>query len=173
MLQSISDWLEAFGLWQFFNTYDWAWPLFEILHFVGMALVIGTIGLIDLRILGFAKGVPIAKLEALMPIGVAGFLINAATGVMFVIGNPDGAPIYYLDNLAFQIKMTLILLAGINVLIFYAAGIAHTANAVAPAGDAPARAKLIAGASLFFWISVIFFGRLIMYNDTLLWSLGL
>jgi hypothetical protein len=172
MLLDFSNWLEGFGFWQFFNSNDWGWPLFEILHFVGMAFLLGTVGLIDMRILGFAKGLPITKLEALMPFGVAGFLMNAATGVMFVIGNPDGAPIYYLDNLAFQIKMFLVLLAGINVLIFYKSGIARTLAALGPSADAPASAKLVAGASLFFWIGVIFFGRLIMYNDTLLLALG-
>ena len=173
MLESLSVWLEGFGFAAFFNANDWAWPLFEIFHFIGMSLLIGTIGLIDLRILGFAKGLPIAKLERLVPLGIAAFVVNAATGTMFIIGNPDGAPIFYLDNLAMQIKLVLILLAGINVVIFYAAGIARATDQVGPSGNAPAAAKVIAGVSLFFWINVIFFGRLIMYNDTLLWALGI
>lgn len=173
MLQNLSLWLEGFGLAAFFNANDWAWPLFEILHFVGMSLLIGTIGLIDLRILGFGKGLPIGRLERLVPIGIGAFVVNALTGTMFIIANPDGAPIFYLDNLAMQIKLGLILLAGINVVIFYATGIARATDAVGPHGNAPGAAKLVAGCSLFFWIAVIFFGRLIMYNDTLLWSLGL
>jgi hypothetical protein len=44
----------------------------SILHFVGMALLIGTVGLLDVRILGIAKGVPLAALEKLVPVGIAG-----------------------------------------------------------------------------------------------------
>lgn len=172
-MQAISDWLIGLGLGQFVNDYDWVWPVCEMLHFIGMALLIGTVGLLDARILGFGKGLPIASLEKLVPIGVAGFVINAVTGAIFVSGNPTGGPIAYLENLAFQIKMLLILIAGINILIFYFAGISKAATAVGPSDEAAPNAKVVAAASLVLWFGVIFFGRLIMYNDTLLLFLGM
>src|SRR5690606_14010277 len=139
----------------------------------GMALLIGTIGFVDIRILGFGKGLPIGALERLLPIGIAAFAVNAVTGIVFVAGNPIGGAMAYLENLAFQLKMLLILLAGINVAVFYLTGIAHAAESAGPSGDAVPAAKVIAGASLAFWVGVIVFGRLIMYNDTLLYALGL
>jgi hypothetical protein len=172
-LDVISDLLLKTNLGEFVNTYDWVWPVCEILHFFGMALLIGTVGLADLRILGVAKGLRIATIERFIPLGVVGFCINVATGFIFVAGNPVGGPIEYLENLAFLIKMALILLAGINLLIFYAFGISRSMAALAPDADAPLKAKLVAAFSLFAWFGVIFFGRLIMYNDTLLYALGL
>ncbi|HEX6993914.1 MAG TPA: hypothetical protein VF339_07180 [Gammaproteobacteria bacterium] len=172
-MEALSNLLLAFGLDEFVNAHDWVWPVCEILHFVGMAALIGTVGLVDLRILGVGKGIPIGQLERLVPIGVAGFVINATTGFIFVAGNPVGGPIEYLSNLSLRLKMLLILIAGINVLVFYFAGIARATNAVSPEGDAPRAAKIVAATSLVAWFGVIFFGRLIMYNDTLLYALGL
>jgi len=172
-MEALSNFLIGFGLDQFVNDHDWVWPVCEIFHFAGMAMLIGSIGLIDLRILGLGRGIPIASIERLVPIGVIGFVLNAVTGFIFVAGNPVGGPIAYLDNLAFLIKMVLILVAGINVLVFYFAGISRAAESVSPTGEAALNAKVVAGASLVLWFGVIFFGRMIMYNDTLLLALGL
>jgi hypothetical protein len=172
-METLSDILAATNLVAFVNDNDWVWPACEMLHFVGMALLIGTVGLVDLRILGVAKGLPIATLERLIPWGVAGFVINATTGVMFVAGNPVGGPIEYLTNLSFQIKMLLVLIAGINLFVYYFMGIARDVEAVPPSGDAAPSAKVIAVISLVAWFGVICFGRLIMYNDTFLYAFGL
>src|SRR5690554_7916747 len=114
-MESLSNLLLTLGLDEVVNAYDWLWPLFEILHFMGMAALIGTVGLVDLRILGFAKGIPISQLERLIPLGVAGFVVNALTGFVFIAGNPVGGPMEYLTNLSLQLKLVLILLAGINL----------------------------------------------------------
>jgi len=172
MWERFGNFLEPYNLiWV--NDFDWAWPVCEMIHFIGMALLIGSIGLLDLRILGVAKGLPIAKLEKLVPVGIAGFVANAVTGIIFVLANPSGGPVAYVTNFAFQIKMTLILLAGINALVFYFTGISRQMATLGPNDSAPANAKLIAIASLVLWFGVIIFGRLIMYNDTLLWFLGM
>jgi hypothetical protein len=155
------------------NTYDWVWPICEMLHFIGMALLIGTVGLLDLRILGFAKIVPISSLEKLVPIGILGFALNLGSGLVFVTGNVAGGPIAYLGNLAFQIKMLLILIAGLNLAAYYVTGIARAAADVPVAGDAAPAAKVVAVVSLLAWFGVIYFGRMIMYNDTLLYAFGM
>jgi hypothetical protein len=172
-METLAELLSIDAVSSFVADGAWVWPLCEFLHFVGMALLLGTIGLLDLRLLGFAKGVPIASLSKLVPLGVAGFVINAVTGFVFVAGNPVGGPADYLANLSFQLKMLLILVAGINLLAFHLAGISRAAEAVPPGGDAPPAAKFVAVASLVLWFGVIVFGRLIMYNDTLLYALGI
>ena len=45
----------------------WAWPIAESLHFIGLSLLVGTIGLFDLRLLGLARGIPIAAMHRLIP----------------------------------------------------------------------------------------------------------
>jgi hypothetical protein len=154
------------------NTYDWIWPIAEMLHFVGMALLVGTVGWLDIRILGLGKQVPIASLEKLLPIGILGFCLNVGSGLVFVTGNVAGGPMAYLGNLAFQIKMLLILIAGLNLIAYYFTGIARSAAAVPAPGDAARPAKVVAAVSLLAWFGVIYFGRMIMYNDTLLYALG-
>jgi hypothetical protein len=173
MVETIAHLMLMTGLDNYVATHDWVWPVCEILHFFGMAMLLGSIGLIDIRVLGIAKGLPIKTLERLAPIGVFGILINVTTGFIFVAGNPVGGPQEYLTNLAFLIKMTLIAIAGVNVLVFYVFGIARAADATPPDGNAPTSAKVVAGLSLLLWFSVIVFGRFIMYNDTLLYALGL
>lgn len=172
-MESLSEFLVSLNLEPFVNDLSWVWPLGEILHFVGMSLLIGTVGLVDIRVLGFAKGLPISTIERLIPFGIVGFLMNVITGFVFVAGNPDGGPMVYLDNLAFQLKMLLVVIAGLNLLVYQVTGIAREAAATGPYGEAPGAAKAVAVVSLIAWFGVICFGRLIMYNDTLLYALGL
>jgi hypothetical protein len=173
MMNALADLLARTNLVDLVNAVDWLWPLFEILHFVGMSLLIGTVGLVDLRILGVGKGLPITVLERFIPLGVAGFAINLLTGFVFIAGNPVGGPLEYLENLSFQLKMLLVLIAGVNLLAFYATGVARATAGVAAEAEAPPGAKVVAAVSLAVWFGVIIFGRLIMYNDTLLYALGL
>jgi hypothetical protein len=172
-VEALSDFLISTGIGNFVAAYDWVWPVCETLHFVGMCLLLGTVGVVDLRILGVAKGIPIQLLEKFIPLGVISFIVNAVTGFIFIAGNPVGGPMEYLTNLSLQLKMLVVLIAGINLLIFYVAGIERSLAAVSADGNAPGRAKAVAAVSLAAWIMVIIFGRFIMYNDTLLYALGL
>jgi hypothetical protein len=68
--------------------------------------------------------------------------------------------------------MLLILIAGLNLVAYYFTGISRSAAAVPASGDAARAAKAVAAVSLLAWFGVIYFGRMIMYNDTLLYALG-
>jgi hypothetical protein len=173
MVESITNFFLWLNLGDFVGKNDWVWPICEILHFFGMAAIIGTVGLTDARMLGLAKGIPIKALEKFIPLGVIGFLINVVTGVIFIAGNPVGGPREYVTNLALQLKMLLVLIAGINLLLFYVTGIEKKVAGLPADGTAPTGAKVVAIVSLIAWFGVIFMGRLIMYNDTLLYALGL
>jgi len=58
----------------------WVWPLCETIHFIGMALLIGIVGLLDLRMVGLFKGLPVGPLERLIPWGILGFAIKHTIG---------------------------------------------------------------------------------------------
>src|SRR5215813_9413990 len=62
------------------DTSMWVWPVLEDLHFLGLILLLGTIGVLNLRILGFLKQIPIAPLHRFIPWGIAGFATNLITG---------------------------------------------------------------------------------------------
>ena len=143
----------------------WVWPICEIIHFVGMSLLIGVVGLLDLRLLGVAKGLPAEAVKRLVPWGVAGLALNVITGYVFVAGAPAG-PVEHLTNTAFQLKAAFMLLAGINVGVFHVTGASRALRAVGPGADAPFAAQIVAATSLVLWLGVIYFGRMIMYADS-------
>lgn len=153
----------AYAFW-LVDHYHWMWPLCETLHFMGMALLVGIVSMLDLRMLGVAKGLPIAPLQRLIPWAVFGFVINLLTGIIFV----SSAPGNYATSITFRLKVLFILLAGLNVLAFYVTGIARTVDGLGPGDDAPRSAKVIAGISLFLWVGVMFWGRMLPF----LWTQG-
>ena len=136
----------------------WGWPAVESLHFIGLVLLIGNVGVFDLRMVGLARGIPMRALHRLVPWGIAGYALNVLTGFLFVVSAPD----QYLFNPAFQTKLSLMAVAGFNVLVFYRFVWARVAAADA-GEDAPRGAKIAAAVSLTCWVGVIVCGRLITY----------
>ena len=136
----------------------WAWPVCEALHFTGLCLLFGTVGMFDLRLLGVAKRVPIAAMHRLVPWGVGGYLLNLTTGSMFLLTEPD----QYIFNTSFHLKMLFMGLAGCNVAVFYLR-VYRDVQPIGAGGDVPRSAKLIGGASLLLWICVMVCGRLLTF----------
>ncbi|MGD2133410.1 MAG: hypothetical protein PVI23_11495 [Maricaulaceae bacterium] len=145
------------GVFDLMNS-AWGWPIVESLHFIGLCLLIGTVGVFDLRLLGLGRGIPIGSLHRLVPFGVGGYLLNVATGTLFFIS----APAQYLYNPAFQLKMTAMAIAGVNVAVFYTT-MARRVGRLDPQADAPVYAKVVALVSLLSWAGVISFGRLLTF----------
>lgn len=136
----------------------WAWPIVESLHFLGLCLLIGAIGTFDLRLLGIARRVPIAAMHRLVPWGLLGFAITVATGVLFVMTEPD----QYIYNPSFHLKLAFLAIAGVNAGMFYVTSYRQAFGSTATL-DAPTRAKVIATVSLCVWIAIIVCGRLITF----------
>ena len=157
-------WLAWPSVENFMHT-PWGWPLCETIHFVGLALLIGGVGMFDLRILGMAKGLPVPALRRLLPWGVFGFVLCVMTGAMFVLGMRANLDRYSYDvirtDVWIQLKLLFMFFAGINLLAFYLTGMSRAVDTLGPEDDAPLLAKVIAGTSLFLWLGVIYFGRLI------------
>src|SRR5258707_11652546 len=138
MVQAFSTWLHGTKLsWAVAGGVPWIWPLCETLHFMGLALLTGVVGVLDLRMLGMAKGLPLAPLQRLMPWAVVGFTINLITGVLFFAGDP----FQYTHNVAFAFKLLFIGLAGVNVMLFHVTGLSRKVDNVAAGHDVPPAAK--------------------------------
>lgn len=157
MVELLLNFSQSTGIYSFMNS-TWGWPIAESIHFFGLCLLLGTVGVFDLRLLGLAKDIPLVALHRLVPIGVAGYLLNVTTGIMFITTAPD----QYLYNPAVQSKFLLMLLAGLNMLMFYATT-AAAARATPVLARVPGRARVIAAISLTCWLGVIICGRLITY----------
>ena len=135
----------------------WGWPASETAHFIGLCLLFGVVLLVDLRMLGFLKGIPFSTLHRLLPWGVLGFGINVVTGMLFFIGAP---PDFYVNNTVFLWKLALILVAGANALYFTVFEQAWRLGA----GDTPSVAAKVAAASgILMWVGVIFCGQMLPF----------
>jgi hypothetical protein len=136
-------------------TSSWAYPAANVLHLLGLVLLIGGIGLLDLRMIGAFRRVPLRPLaEALTPLGIAGLALLAASGsVLFAA---DAAALA--ESGTFRNKLALIAAALVNAFVFrllYGRG---------PADPPPLPARLMAAASLAFWLLVGTWGRMIAYS---------
>jgi hypothetical protein len=160
-VNAILQWLHDSGFGAFMRDKAWAWPLFETLHFMGLCTLVGSIGVLDLRLLGVAPQIPLKPAMKFIPIAIFGFAINLFTGIGFFCGDP----FRYAINIGFQLKMLLVVLAGLNALWFEFAE-RRKLEALPDDVGADVQAKLIAAASLGLWIGVIIFGRLIPYVGT-------
>jgi len=145
----------------------WWWTFMMAAHFLGLILIVGTVGLFDARIMGFLKQLPIAPLHRLLPWGLAGLAVNIVTGLLAFAGRPEN----YIFSIALWLKILALLLLGLNAAAFYLTNVFGEVENLGAGEDAPISAKLIAASSLFLWFAVITMGRYIQpLTDTLLGS---
>jgi uncharacterized membrane protein len=135
----------------------WGWPASETIHFVGLCLLFGVVLLVDLRMLGFMKGVPYSTLHRLLPWAVLGFGLNVATGFLFFVGAP---PTFYVTNATFYWKLGLILVAGANALYFT---VFDQPWALGAGGAPPLAARVAAASGILLWTAVIFCGQMLPF----------
>jgi hypothetical protein len=152
-------WVRATDLHHFVLAHSWLWPTLETLHYLGLSMLLGTVGLFDLRVLGLAKGIPPATLHKLIPFGIAGYCLNLMTGITFFSGFPE----QYAYNPSFWWKGVFMAVAGVNVAFFYLSDEFRRVKLLGPGADAPWRAKFIAGTSLSAWVLVLICGRLLTF----------
>lgn len=151
-------WLENSALSDIVRTVAWVYPAVETAHYVGLASLVGGIMLIDLRLLGVAKSLPIGSMIGLLRWVWAGFIINVTTGTLIFIYGATG----FGTNAAFLLKMSFMVLAGINALIFTIAA-ARSGSQWIESGRVPVFVKSIATASLVLWLCVVTTGRWMAY----------
>ena len=153
--------LKATSVSHFMTGSTWAWPLCETLHFVGLALLISVVGMLDLRLLGRLRHLSYAAVHSLIPWGILGFVINLVTGVLFFVGAPE----QYLDNVAWWYKLAFLAIAGLNVLYFETTQ-AKRALAIGPGDDTPRVFKIIGAVSVLSWFMVLYWGRMLPFIGT-------
>jgi hypothetical protein len=154
-LQSAAAWLEALPLPAAILESGWLFPTLETVHVMALALVVGSIATVDLRLLGLARrdeAVWAVAAKALPWTWCAFVVALISGGLLF-----SSAAVKYLGTPAFILKMALLLLAGLNMLIFHF-GPGRNIAAWEP-GRTPPSAKLAGGLSLAFWIGVVAAGR--------------
>ncbi|MGD9945016.1 MAG: hypothetical protein AB7L76_02980 [Burkholderiaceae bacterium] len=139
---SAFDWLQSHPI---------AYPALEAMHIFGLATLVGSLLLFELRVLGLGGALPPQPLARLaLPLTLAGFALAAISGgLMFA-----SQPLELIGNRAFVLKMGLLALAGINAALFHARGGVQRL-------DTAARAQAVF--SMLLWLAVIICGRWIAY----------
>jgi len=138
----------------------WLYPIVEIVHLTGIALLVGSIAMLDLRLLGFSNSVPVRRLAAhILPWTAASFMLIVPSGLaMFVAHAGD-----FIASPVFVLKICLILAAGVNAAVFHA-GVFRGASDWDVNRAPPAAARVAAALSLALWVSVLACGRLLAYT---------
>lgn len=160
-LLNLCQWMQDSSLSTSIRESIWIFPLIETTHVMGLSLSVGTIAIIDLRLLGFTmKKAPISEVSRqILPWALRGFLVMFVSGVLLFIAQPLKA----YNSIFFYIKMGLIALAGINALVYELTihpGMVDWDDAPVP----PFRARVVGGLSLILWIGVVTAGRTMAYK---------
>jgi hypothetical protein len=152
----VLHWIKELPLGAAVRESRWLFAMGETLHFIGLCLMAGGLLIVDLRLLGFIRVVPMQAALAFLPFVLVGFLINLATGIEFFVTDP----FMYWPNPAFKLKLALIVLAGINAFVFTV--LEHRRKLILADGkNAGSYVKLTAGLSLGLWLCVLLLGRLL------------
>lgn len=130
------------------------YPVVNLAHVAGVILLVGGIGVVDLRVAGYGKGISLGPLSRMLtPIAVAGLLIQAITG--FMLYAADAGPLFV--SPVMRIKLLLIGFALINALVFRR--LFGDLDNETP----PPLARTMAVLSLACWLGVVGLGRWIAY----------
>jgi hypothetical protein len=149
----VIDWsiIEAWPLAEVVRRSVWAYPVLESVHIAAFAALVGSLLLLELRVFGVQRALPLPAFARLaVRTSLAAFALAAASGSLLFIS----AASELAANPAFRLKLVLILMAGVNALVFHARDSLRRQDRWA---------RWQAGASLLIWLAVIAAGRMIAY----------
>jgi hypothetical protein len=153
MLTSLEQ--SAFSMWLLGSNSIWAYPTVLTLHTFGMMVLAGAALMIDLRLLGFGRGIPLQSMERLFRVMWAAFALNAVTGTMLFIADAAKRG----PELIFWAKLALVGVGLITAVLIRRANFQNGAEPVVISGAS----KRLAILSVFAWSAAITAGRLLAY----------
>ncbi len=130
------------------------WPILECIHFASLCVLIGSLLIIDLRLIGFYRERCASMVQFLIGLSLMAFTVNFATGLLFFAGNTPK----YINNPAFELKLILIMVAGMNAL-FYKVRLSTLVDTEEVSWSSISVGYL----SLLLWAGVIICGRMITF----------
>ncbi len=162
------DWISSFTIW--LSTTEWsielheslyAYTLIESAHVIGIMLFVGSIAMVDLRLLGLTwRDVPVSEMNArILPWTVVGFVLMFVTGLLLFYA----IPVRTWHSLWFRTKVILLIAAAINVWVFHRRVERNRAQWDTVALP-PRAVRISAALSLALWVGVVVMGRMIAYN---------
>ena len=161
MLPAFFEWLENTSGSIAIRESIMFYPLVETTHVLTLCLFLGMIAMLDLRLLGLAlRRVPASQVAGrLLPWAAAGFVVMVISGGLLFYSGPVRAS----RNIFFQVKMVMLVMAGLNAFVFHR-GIYRKIAVWDQDAVTPARAKVAGFLSLLLWAGVVVAGRMQAYN---------
>ena len=158
---AVAEWLANTEWSVALHESQYAYAIVESIHVWALCLFVGFAVMLDLRLVGaIFRGVPVAHMtQRVLPWTKVGFVVMVISGVLLFYA----IPVRTYHNVFFRAKAVLLLLAGLNVLIFHQ-GIARSMSEWDRGGLPPRAARLAGMVSLALWVAIVFSGRLIAYN---------
>jgi hypothetical protein len=160
-LQSVFEWLQGWPISGAIRESSWLFPTIECVHVIAITLVVGSVMIVDVRVLGFTSlRKPVSELAfEVLPCTWIAFLLALASGSLMFVAKAQA----YMADTPFKLKMLLILAAGLNMIFFHFGpykSILKWNQDVQP----PPMAKLSCALSLTFWVLVVCMGRWIGFT---------
>jgi hypothetical protein len=160
LLFSICQWLEQTSVGAAVRNSLWLFPITETVHIFGIILLVGATSILDLRLMGLTfRDESVSKLaKQFIPWALAGFVIQVITGILMFASEATKM----VDNIGFQIKILLIVVAGINALVFHSVAYKSVGKwENDPVG--PLSARIAGLCSILLWFGIVAAGRWIAY----------
>ena len=156
MFTQFLHWLESTAAAVAISESSWLFPGIESIHVIAITLVVGSITMVDLRLLGInLRDRPVGELMAeVLPWTWMSFAVAVCTGALLFASNAT----HYWGTVPFRAKMLVLALAGLNMMVFHAT-IHRSVGAWGHQPQTPRAAKISGGLSLSLWIGVVSFGR--------------
>lgn len=160
-LLAACQWLEDSQVGTAIREGAWQYAVLNFVHLVGLTFAAGTILFFDLRLLGFGlRRVSVSSAaRTLLPWTWTGFAVMFASGSLLIVS--EATRLY--SNFAFRTKLVLLILAGLNVLVFHNTVFRRVAGWDTAAGT-PLQAKIAGAVSISVWFGMMTAGRLIGYT---------
>lgn len=152
--------LEYSALGNWVATSPWGYPALLTAHSVGLAIVVGVLFALNMRILGAFSSISLDAMRGMLRLAWSGFILNLVSGVALFVAQAS----FFITHIAFQIKIAAILLAIIDAalvqnLLKYHAMQWDSGEIVS------GKTRLLAAVSLLLWVTAIIAGRLIAYIE--------
>ena len=152
--------IEALPIARMMRESLWAYPIVETIHIVGFVILVGSVVMFDLRVLGLSKNLSVRALSRhMLPWSVGALVLIVPTGFLMFTAHAND----FLGNGTFQLKMALLMAAGINAVIFRT-GPYQTVAQWDVGARAPVAAQLSVATSIVLWVAIISCGRLLAYT---------
>jgi hypothetical protein len=145
----------TFSMWLLGSNSIWAYPTVLTLHTFGMMVLVGAAAMVDLRLLGFGRGIPLGSMQALFRMMWAAFWLNAVTGSMLFAADATKRG----TSTIFLVKLALVAAGVITIVLIKRNVYGATPNPATVSGTA----RLLAIVSLLVWSAAITTGRLLAY----------